>query len=176
MPPVAGGAAAAQQTLLMKQFFSAMDQLSMRSVAKLDLEHPEQDYERWSLELIEITKRAGPGALEALLLAVGTYAETFAAGLYEYADFKKFTNWDVVVGAQGATDYAATGKQEACPQRPLNDWTGLDSMLSPVVCLLTLLICQFALPNSDHPWFTPNPNAGDPEEAETSKDQESAMA
>ena len=68
MPPVAGGAAAAQQTLLMKQFFSAMDQLSMRSVAKLDLEHPEQDYERWSLELIEIAKRAGHGALEALML------------------------------------------------------------------------------------------------------------
>ena len=113
---------------------------------------------------------------DSLLLAVGTYAETFDAGLYDYADFKKFTNWDVVVGAQGATDYAATGKQEACPQRPLNDWTGLDSMLSPVVCLLTLLICQFALPNSDHPWFTPNPNAGDPEEAETSKDKETAMA
>ena len=52
----------------MKQFFSAMDQLSMRSVAKLDLEHPEQDYERWSLELIEIAKRAGHGALEALML------------------------------------------------------------------------------------------------------------
>ena len=46
----------------MKQFFSAMDQLSMRSVAKLDLEHPEQDYERWSLELIEIAKRAGHAA------------------------------------------------------------------------------------------------------------------
>ena len=68
MPPVAGGAAAAQQTLRLKTFLSAMEQLAMRSVAKLDLEHPEQDYERWSLELIEIVERAGHGALAALML------------------------------------------------------------------------------------------------------------
>ena len=49
----------------------AMDQLGMKSVAKLDLEHTEQDFERWSLEVIEICKRAGHGALEALQLGAG---------------------------------------------------------------------------------------------------------
>ena len=52
----------------MKQFMAAMEQLGMKRVAVLDLEHPEQDYERWSLALIEIAKRAGHGALEAPLL------------------------------------------------------------------------------------------------------------
>ena len=106
---------------------------------------------------------------DSLLLAVGTYADTFAAGLYEYADFKKFTNWDILVAAQGAVDYAANGQQEVCPQRPLNDWTGLDSLLSPCVCMLVLLIGQVVLPNSDHPWFTPVEG----EEAEVKKEESS---
>ena len=71
MPPVAGGAAAAQQTLRFKTFYAAMEQLAMKSVAKLDLENPEQDFERWSLELIELAKRTGHGALAALQLDVG---------------------------------------------------------------------------------------------------------
>ena len=44
----------------------------MKRVAPLDLENPEQDFERWSLAVLEIARRAGHGALEApLLTAVG---------------------------------------------------------------------------------------------------------
>ena len=49
----------------------AMEQLGMKRVSLLDLEHTEQDFERWSLEVIEICKRAGHGALEALQLGAG---------------------------------------------------------------------------------------------------------
>jgi len=115
---------------------------------------------------------------DSLLLAVGTFAETYAAGLYDYADFKKFTNWDILVAAQGATDYAATGAQEACPQRPLNDWTGLDSLLSPCVCILTLLIGQLVLPETNHPWFTPVPARidGADDDAPAVKKEETSVA
>jgi len=102
---------------------------------------------------------------DGLLLLVGTYADTFAAGLYEYADFKKFMNWDVLVAAAGATDYCPNGdcsaaQNDVCPQRKLMDWTGFDSLLSPVICLATLLIGQLVLPKSEHKWFTPVPDAG----------------
>ena len=106
---------------------------------------------------------------DSLLLAVGKYAETYAAGLYDYTDFKKFTNWDVITGGKDAKDWAATGQQEACPQRPLNDWTGLDSMLSPVVCLAVLLIGNLVLPDSKHPWFTPSPARLDEEDEPETK-------
>ena len=101
---------------------------------------------------------------DSLLLLVGTYAETFAAGLYEYKDFKKFMNWDVLVGAQGAVDYGVAGMQEACPQRMLADWTGVDSLLAPFVSLCALFIAQALLPDSKHPWFTPVENTGVDEE------------
>ena len=110
---------------------------------------------------------------DSLLLAVGTYAETFAAGLYEYADFKKFTNWDVLVAAKNAVDYtktSPTGQEEVCPQRKLNDWTGLDSLLAPTICLLTLLIAQLVVPDTKHPLFTPVP----PPEDEAEEDGKTA--
>ena len=50
-----------------------------------------------------------------LLLLTGKYAQTFAAGLYEYADFKKFLNWDVLVAAENAVDYGVEAKQEVRP-------------------------------------------------------------
>ena len=86
---------------------------------------------------------------------MGTFAETFAAGLYEYDDFKKFMNWHVIVGAVNATDYGTAGMQEVCPQRKLEDWTGVDSLVSPVVCLLTLLVCQLILPDTKTGMFAP---------------------
>jgi len=92
---------------------------------------------------------------DELLLLVGTFAETFAAGLYEYDDFKKFMNWHVIVGAVNATDYGTAGMQEVCPQRKLEDWTGVDSLVSPVVCLLTLLVCQLILPDTKTGMFAP---------------------
>jgi len=119
---------------------------------------------------------------DGLLLLTGTYAETFAAGLYEYADFKKFTNWDVVVGAQNAVDYSVpvngvTGAEEVCPQRPLEDWTGADSLMAPCVCLITLLIVQMLPINPTGVAFTPVP-ADEPGEKKEipSSTQESAQA
>ena len=112
---------------------------------------------------------------DSLLLLVGTYAETFAAGLYEYADFKKFTNWDILVAAQGATDWAATGQQEVCPQRKLEDWTGVDSLIAPCISLLALLIGQLVLPRSTHKWFTPV-EAPPPEDGAVDVAKESASA
>jgi len=95
---------------------------------------------------------------DSLLLLGGTYAQTFAAGLYEYADFKKFLNWDVVVGAENAIDYGVEAQQEVCPQRDLADWTGVDSLVSPAVCLLTLLLVQFLPIKNPSNWlFTPVP-------------------
>jgi len=95
---------------------------------------------------------------DGLLLLVGTYAQTFAAGLYEYDDFKKFTNWDVVTAVPNATDYTTTsplGVDEACPQRDVEDWTGVDSLISPMVSMIVLLIGQLVLPQVSNKAFSP---------------------
>jgi len=115
---------------------------------------------------------------DGLLLLVGTYAETFAAGLYEYPDFKKFTDWDLITGAINATEYGAAGKQEVCPQRKLEDWTGFDSLVSPCVSLLALIIAQLVVPDIKHAWFTPVPGPEDETEAKSTNKEivESAAA
>ena len=99
---------------------------------------------------------------DELLLLVGSFAQTFAAGLYDYNDFKKFMNWDVLVGAANAVDYGTTeAMNDVCPQRMLQDWTGVDSLIAPVVSLVAILIGQLVLPDSKHPWFTPIPATDD---------------
>jgi len=94
---------------------------------------------------------------DSLLLLVGTYAETFAAGLYDYADFKKFLNWDEVVAGANFVSYGEEAQQEVCPQRMLEDWTGVDSLIAPAVCLLTTILFHFLPVNPGGKWFTPTP-------------------
>jgi len=88
----------------------------------------------------------------------------------------------VVVGAQNAVDYSVpvngvTGAEEVCPQRPLEDWTGADSLMAPCVCLITLLIVQMLPINPTGVAFTPVP-ADEPGEKKEipSSTQESAQA
>jgi len=79
----------------------------------------------------------------------------------------------VLVAAKNAVDYtktSPTGQEEVCPQRKLNDWTGLDSLLAPTICLLTLLIAQLVVPDTKHPLFTPVP----PPEDEAEEDGKTA--
>merc|ERR1719454_666053 len=80
---------------------------------------------------------------DGLLVAVGTYANTCAGGLYDYDDFKKFANWDAAVGAKDAVDYGLDARKEVCPQGRYEDWTGLDSFLCPVISFVVLLVVHF---------------------------------
>lgn len=69
---------------------------------------------------------------DGLLLLVGSYARTFGPGAYLDPYFQS--------------------APESCPQKDLEDWSGVDSLISPGVSLFLLLVCQF-LPVPDHPLF-----------------------
>ena len=69
---------------------------------------------------------------DGLLLLVGSYARTFGPGAY--------------------LDPYFASAPESCPQKDLEDWSGVDSLISPGVSLFLLLVCQF-LPVPDHPLF-----------------------
>jgi len=75
-----------------------------------------------------------------LLLVVGKYAISFGPGAYA-----------AVNPETGAVPDPAT--DEWCPQYDLEDWTGLDSLVSPIFSLLLLLIFQF-VPSPSIPMFT----------------------
>ena len=75
-----------------------------------------------------------------LLLLVGQYARSFGPGSYG--------GINVETGAPS---------DDWCPQFQLQDWTGLDSLLCPVVSLLLLLLAQAVLPKLEHAWFSPVP-------------------
>jgi len=79
---------------------------------------------------------------DGLLLLTGKYARSF--GPQVAADPEMFDS-SVMNG----------GIAEVCPQEKLEDWTGVDSLLAPVVSLLVLLIVQLLIPNPDHPWLQP---------------------
>jgi len=75
-----------------------------------------------------------------LLLVVGKYAISFGPGAYA-----------AVNPETGAVPDPAT--DDWCPQYDLEDWTGLDSLVSPIFSLLLLLIFQF-VPSPSIPMFT----------------------
>lgn len=76
---------------------------------------------------------------DGLLVLVGTYAKTFGPGAYFGIDLN--------TGAM---------LPEACPQYLLEDWTGVDSLVSPCVSLLFLLAFQ-KIPVPDHYLFKKTP-------------------
>ena len=89
------------------------------------------------------------------LVIAGEFAETSGAGIYGYDDFKKFSNWDLATGGEDAVDYGVAGKIEACPQKRLEDWTGIDSFLSPAIGIVVLLLVHLLAPKPSHKWFQP---------------------
>jgi Na+/proline symporter len=101
---------------------------------------------------------------DGLLVLVGTYAKTFGPGAY--------FGIDLDTGAM---------LPDACPQRRLEDWTGVDSLVSPCVSLLALLIFQW-VPVPDHyffnrvppPWEVEAANAEPAKESEQAKEPEQA--
>jgi len=72
---------------------------------------------------------------DGLLLLVGDYATTFAGGLYAYTDFVNFTDYPNY-------EPNAESMNAVCPQRKLEDWTGVDSLISPFVSLFFLVVAQ----------------------------------
>jgi len=89
---------------------------------------------------------------DGLLLLVGTFARSFGPGLVY--DPKMF---DEVV---------MNGKIDMCPQEKLEDWTGVDSLISPVVSLVVLVIVQLLpIPNPSSWWFQPDASKAEASEA-----------
>jgi len=78
-----------------------------------------------------------------LLLLVGNYAVSFGPGAYG-----------------GLNLDTGIPLPDWCPQFKLADWTGIDSIVSPFVSLVVLLIFQL-LPSPKIPAFTPVPAKGD---------------
>eukprot|EP00746_Dinoflagellata_sp_MGD_P134621 gnl/MRDRNA2_/MRDRNA2_68479_c0_seq1.p1 gnl/MRDRNA2_/MRDRNA2_68479_c0~~gnl/MRDRNA2_/MRDRNA2_68479_c0_seq1.p1 ORF type:complete len:868 (-),score=136.05 gnl/MRDRNA2_/MRDRNA2_68479_c0_seq1:480-3083(-) len=82
---------------------------------------------------------------DGLLLLAGKFARSFGPGLVY--DPKMF---DKVV---------MDGEIDMCPQEKLEDWTGVDSLVSPVVSLIFLVLFQvLPIKNPEHPWFQPDPS------------------
>jgi len=78
-----------------------------------------------------------------LLLLVGSFAKSFGPGAYGGLNIESglpFAGW--------------------CPQFKLKDMTGVDSLVSPAVSLVVLLIFQL-VPSPSHWLFTPVPAPGD---------------
>jgi Na+/proline symporter len=91
---------------------------------------------------------------DGLLLLAGSFARSFGPGLVY--DPKMFD--EVVMGGK-LPDY--------CPQENLADWTGVDSLVSPVVSLLFLLIFQFLpIKNPESKWFTPDDSKSNIDDAD----------
>jgi Na+/proline symporter len=84
---------------------------------------------------------------DGLLLLVGSYARTFGPG--------------VIYDPKLADQVLMEGKiADVCPQEKLEDWTGVDSLVAPVVSLVVLLVVHFLpIPNPSSEWFQPNPKA-----------------
>ena len=75
-----------------------------------------------------------------LLLLVGKYAISFGPGAYAGLDINN-----------------GTPLEGWCPQYPLMDYTGLDSLVSPAFSLLLLVVFQCLPFKCDGPMFTPVP-------------------
>jgi Na+/proline symporter len=81
---------------------------------------------------------------DGLLLLAGSFARSFGPG--------------VIYDPKLADAVLVDGKiADTCPQEKLEDWTGVDSLVSPVVSLVVLLLVHFLpIPNPSGKWFQPN--------------------
>jgi hypothetical protein len=85
---------------------------------------------------------------DGLLLLAGKFARSFGPAVVY--DPKMF---DHVVMEGKLPDY--------CPQEKLEDWTGVDSLIAPVVSLVVLVLFQvLPIPNPSHRWFEPDLTKG----------------
>lgn len=96
---------------------------------------------------------------DGLLLLVGTYAKSFGPGAY-LEPFDADNNW----------------VEGGCPQEKLEDWTGVDSLISPGVSLLFLVALQkvpvpdsFLFKSVPPPWETEGKEAAGPIEKQTAE-------
>ncbi|CAE8681784.1 unnamed protein product [Polarella glacialis] len=89
---------------------------------------------------------------DGLLLLAGKFARSFGPGVA--ADPEMF---DISVMGPNVA--------QVCAQEQLEDWTGVDSLLSPVFSLILLVTVQLLpIPNPAHRWFQPVPFT-DPDDA-----------
>lgn len=72
------------------------------------------------------------------LVAFGTYAKQFGPAIPGLPAFL-----EVQPPSAAATAGIWDPDKETCDQKPMSDWTGLDSLVSPVVCLLVFLTVHF---------------------------------
>ena len=108
---------------------------------------------------------------DGLLLLLGDYAKTFSGGLLDYNLFVQFTDFpDPAVNPNGTFTPSDEALQAACPQYDLEDWTGVDSLVSPFVSLAFLILFNF-LPSPDHPFLKPLPLAGQDTGTDTGTDK-----
>ena len=82
---------------------------------------------------------------DRLLLLVGQFAVSFGAGIYDPDDLGEFLTGD-------------PDKMNAvCPQHKLEDMSGVDSLVAPAICGLTLVIVQLLPWDPKGWWLTPVP-------------------
>jgi len=94
---------------------------------------------------------------DGLLLLAGKFARNFGPNVA--ADPEMF---DISVMQPNVA--------KVCPQEKLEDWTGVDSLLSPVFSLLVLVIVQLLpIPSPSHRWFQAVPNSTNEEASSTTQ-------
>mmetsp|Transcript_7377 Transcript_7377/g.13099 ORF Transcript_7377/g.13099 Transcript_7377/m.13099 type:complete len:904 (-) Transcript_7377:200-2911(-) len=87
---------------------------------------------------------------DGLLLLAGSYARNFGPNVA--ADPEMF---DIFLNG---------GISEVCPQEDLEDWTGIDSLVAPVISLVFLVVFQLLPFDPKHKLLTPVPAPPPPEE------------
>ena len=80
---------------------------------------------------------------DRLLLLLGDYAQTYGAGIYDPNMLNVFLGL-----ADGNID-------DVCPQSKLADYSGVDSLVAPAVCGLTLILFQLlpCVPTESKSWW-----------------------
>mmetsp|Transcript_19038 Transcript_19038/g.62218 ORF Transcript_19038/g.62218 Transcript_19038/m.62218 type:complete len:238 (-) Transcript_19038:239-952(-) len=80
---------------------------------------------------------------DRLLLLLGDYAQTYGAGIYDPNMLNIFLG-----KADGNID-------DVCPQSKLADYSGVDSLVAPAVCGLTLILFQLlpCVPTESKSWW-----------------------
>eukprot|EP00775_Hariotina_reticulata_P010197 gene10197-10358_t len=87
------------------------------------------------------------------LVAFGQYALNYGAAVAGLPTFM-----ETVPDSNAAGSLRWNPDKDTCQQTPMRDWTGLDSVLSPIFCLavlVTVWAIELAFPKLDILWFVP---------------------